>query len=470
MWIRSLAAVLGLVLFACAAAWGGPVVGWRTDGTGRYPDATPPTTWSKTNHIVWSTPMAAPGNATPILVGDRLFCCAEPASLLCLNLPDGKLLWQKSHPYLDTLSPQELVKVQENTKAADAVLAQVEALQAQLVEAREKGGLAPQDKELQQKAAALEKQIADLQAKVKALKGYRAPHTDPTDGLTSPTPVSDGRRVFVLTGEGVAACYDLDGHRKWIRFLERPGEDSDQSASPLLVGDRLIVHTNETLRCLAADTGEPIWQVTSGGSYGSPQHARIGGVDLAVAASGEVIRISDAKVFKCGLPSLDFNSPLVVGDIVYFIQPQAQAFRLAIGDGGPGGGEAGSVGGGAVTATPLWKAKIKNGRYYASPLLHDGLIYAITEDRRFTILDAATGAKAYDKMLDLGPGTVFPSITGAGQFVFVSSDNGTTWVLRPGRTPEVLARNTLEPFRACPVFAGKRMYVRGLERLDCIGE
>jgi hypothetical protein len=48
-------------------------VGWRTDGTGRYPDAQPPTEWSAQSNVVWKTPLPKPSNATPILVGDRLF-------------------------------------------------------------------------------------------------------------------------------------------------------------------------------------------------------------------------------------------------------------------------------------------------------------------------------------------------------------------------------------------------------------
>ena len=82
-------------------------VGWRTDGTGRYPTATPPIEWSLEKNIVWSTPMPGKGNATPIIVGDKLFVCSEPDKLLCINLDDGKILWQKENSMVNVLSGDE---------------------------------------------------------------------------------------------------------------------------------------------------------------------------------------------------------------------------------------------------------------------------------------------------------------------------------------------------------------------------
>ena len=37
--------------------------------------------------------MAAFSNAIPVIVGDKIFTCAEPAVLLCINKADGEILW-----------------------------------------------------------------------------------------------------------------------------------------------------------------------------------------------------------------------------------------------------------------------------------------------------------------------------------------------------------------------------------------
>lgn len=67
-------------------------VGWRTDGTGLYPQAEPPATWAADKNVIWATPMPGWSNATPILVGDKIFVCSEPTALLCVSAADGKVL------------------------------------------------------------------------------------------------------------------------------------------------------------------------------------------------------------------------------------------------------------------------------------------------------------------------------------------------------------------------------------------
>ena len=62
------------------------VVGWRGDGTGRYPDATPPTEWyqkenGESKNILWKTKLPCYSWATPVIVGDKIFartvCCGS---------------------------------------------------------------------------------------------------------------------------------------------------------------------------------------------------------------------------------------------------------------------------------------------------------------------------------------------------------------------------------------------------------
>jgi len=117
----------------------------------------------------------------------------------------------------------------------------------------------------------------------------------------------------------------------------------------------------------------------------------------------------------------------------------------------------------------LWQASPPRDRYYASPIVHEGLLYAINQRGHFSVLDAANGTILYSKKLSLR-GTMYPSITLAGGNLFVSDDQGTTLVVKPGREYLELAANRLEPFRSNPVFAGKRLYIRGLKHLYSIGK
>lgn len=73
--------------------------GWRGDGSGRYIDARPPLQWDRETNVRWKTSLGSWSNATPLLVGDRLFACAEPGKLFCLDADTGKILWQADQTY-----------------------------------------------------------------------------------------------------------------------------------------------------------------------------------------------------------------------------------------------------------------------------------------------------------------------------------------------------------------------------------
>ena len=107
--------------------------GFRGNGQGRFPDATPVTEWGPAKNVVWKTPMPNWSNACPALCGDRLFVCSEPTTLLCVSLADGKILWQESNNYLDILTdPAERAMV----GGSDAVAAKLRAQMNEKAEQR----------------------------------------------------------------------------------------------------------------------------------------------------------------------------------------------------------------------------------------------------------------------------------------------------------------------------------------------
>jgi outer membrane protein assembly factor BamB len=173
-----------------------------------------------------------------------------------------------------------------------------------------------------------------------------------------------------------------------------------------------------------------------------------------------VVRISDGVILTKGLGTTGPNSPLVQDGKVFFVTGQVRGYALPTSLEIPAKWE------------PLWKgSNIKGGGYwFPSPILHDGLIYALNASSIFTVIDAQTGETVYDQRLEFGGGQSYPSVTLAGDRLYVSSDNGTTIVLEAGREYKELARNSLETFRSSPVFEGKRMYVRTTKGLWCIGE
>src|SRR6516164_6690600 len=150
---RTLALLLGLLTLG--PALGQAPIGFRTDGTGRYPAAEPPLAWGPDRNVVWKTKLP-PSNAIPVLLGDRIFTCAEPCVLLCLNKADGTVLW-RHESYFKEIEPtaEERARIEAEGR---------------------------QDAELAREQAAVEKELGALR---KALKDANASKAE-TDEKTKP--------------------------------------------------------------------------------------------------------------------------------------------------------------------------------------------------------------------------------------------------------------------------------------------
>jgi len=381
--------------------------GWLSVSTGRYPDADPPVTFSPTENVVWAAPMPDWSNASPVVIGDRIFVCAEPDILIAVEKKTGKVLWQKANPV---------------SEASDA----------------------------------------------EAGNALGAAKTHRENGYTSATPVSDGRRVFAVFGNGVVAAYDIDGKRLWSRFVEKPLHKWGHCASPVLVGGKLLVQF-EKLQALDPTDGSRVWSQSlemwanqREKRWGTCTPTRIGETDVVVTVSGKVIRVSDGMVLFRDLARITYATPLIHDGVVYFFdQTGGRAVRLpATPDGQP---------------EVLWNAKTVKERHYGTPLLHDGVIYAITRRGHFSAFDAKGGTEIYQEKLLLAktekqPNAAYASITLAGKLLYFAGMDGSIVVVKPGRKYEQVARNKVETgLRSTPVFEGTRMYVRAPEHLYCFG-
>jgi outer membrane protein assembly factor BamB len=472
--LRSASSRIAVALAAIVAATGvggaagATNVGWRYDGSGRYPASAPPTRWSKTDGVLWRTPLPTWGNASPVVVGDRVFVQAEPASLLCLRASDGALLWTRDNPALDTLSGPERATMEQTLAAAQAAEAELDAAQKRVAllkrAMRKKAGAGGDPKA---ELAALNARMAEIRKSLDATSQFRTPPADDTIGYASSTPVSDGTHVYALFRNGVAAAYDMNGDRRWIRWLGRTprmnGNPEGHAASPLLVGGRLIVPFG-VLQALDPADGLVVWISSVYRDFGSPIATRAGGVDVVVSPDGRVLRAKDGQPVATGLAQVFYVGPVADPTTLYFagnpssggatMQPYVHAFRLGALGSGP-------------KPPPLWTTALETDRYYGAPLAQDGVLYTISVSGRLLTLDATTGERLYDELLAFHDGK--PSLASAGPNLYVSDSDGRTVVYRRDRRPERIADNLLEPFRATPFFAGASMYVRTHTALYRIG-
>ncbi len=188
----------------------GASVGWRLDGTGRYPNADPPLRWAPDQNVLWATPTPAGSNCTPVIWGDRIFITAEEAELICIHKVDGRILWQASNDYDDFMSAQDLARIDE-AKRVDEQLGALNAKRGEIDGQLNK--LERAEKVDQSKVAVVKKQRTDLEGQIahltealEALAAFVKPRPHASNGYATATPVTDGHRVCAVFGTGVAVC------------------------------------------------------------------------------------------------------------------------------------------------------------------------------------------------------------------------------------------------------------------------
>ncbi len=449
-------------------------VGWRTDGQGVYPSASLPDL-SDANAVAWKAKLPDWSNATPCVVKTsagltRIFVMAEPNALVCLD-GDGEVLWQRTTTYLDTASdPARRKKLEEDAVAYRRLEEKLAPIKKELDRLGKEIRKARKDPELKKDANAMHqavhtlenqrlplwKKARPIEQEMKKLTVFHMPRTHGRTGYTSPTPLSDGKRVWVLLGTGVAACYDMQGKRQWARIVEIPKRGWGHSASPVLVNGKLICHVRD-LWALDPSSGKVLWRGEARNAFGTPVVVKAGGRTLVVSSGGRAVDAADGTVVAEKLPRLSYNSPVVDGQAVYFVQNGGKAIRFSVDADGK------------VQHRELWRTTPKRDRYYASPVLHDGLLYAVTQRGVFSAIDAADGKVVYEQQLDLGRGTVYPSVTLVGGKLLILSEGGGYVVARPGRTFQKITSGKLSAGRSTPVVGPSgAMYRRGKGHLYCI--
>ena len=102
----------------------------------------------------------------------------------------------------------------------------------------------------------------------------------------SPTPTTDGERVYVYFGTIGLVCYDFEGEELWRRTTPTPANTFGTAASPIVAGDRvLFVHDSNAdsfLEALEPETGKPAWRRDRpgfGSGWSTPAVWRYDGVD-----------------------------------------------------------------------------------------------------------------------------------------------------------------------------------------------
>jgi outer membrane protein assembly factor BamB len=378
---------------------------------------------------------------------------------MALRTEDGAVLWERDVNAFEFLSQTDQAQVAPYLADALTFAARERVARDKLAAL---GAIGPLGEAEQAAAVTLRAELDQLWVVRQALAPL-FPKADESVGASASTPVSDGRRVYVLFANDVVTSFDLEGNQLWKRHLPRGADQHyPQGASLRLAGSRLIVPLGR-LQALDAETGATVWSDDAPFlGWGTPLVVDIAGEPAVVTGGGRALAVDDGRPLALNLPALDCVGPITDGRTLVFL-----------GGGGPDSVPAGAdafdltrPSNAAGELTKLWHLDLGSSHeVIASPLIVDGKIFATHRGAAATVIDLASGTVERDiAPPESGTGLAWASPIAAGGRVYASPGDGKIFVFDTA-TWEVIASNQLEPFNASPVAVGDRLYVRGTEHL-----
>lgn len=300
------------------------------------------------------------------------------------------------------------------------------------------------------------------------------------NSYATPTPVTDGKRVYAVFYDGTAVAVDYTGKRVWksneVSFFSLHG----LGASPILTDGKLIMPFDGSSRqeqrlgwkipwdravivAWDAETGAVAWKGKRGMSrVGHVTPILLNDGTQLVSAGGDRVQGFDVKTGKRIWSVYSQGegvtpSPVVAGSLLItssgFEAPTMRAIRMG--------------GSGDVTETHIaWEQK-KGVSAMASPLYVKPYVYTISRDNILHCLEASSGKVVWQRRLK-GVHSASPIL--ADGRIYITSEDGVTRVVEPGSRYKELAHNVIdEKSLATLAVSAGHFFLRTAENLYCIG-
>jgi outer membrane protein assembly factor BamB len=312
-------------------------------------------------------------------------------------------------------------------------------------------------------------------------------HQERKQNMSSPSPVTDGTHVWVMTGTGILKAFDFDGRELWVRDIQKDygrfGLNWGYGSSPLLHEDSLFVQvlhgmrTHDPSYLLRIDklSGKTVWKVVrptaaraeSPDAYTTPALLRYGNQIEIVVTGGDVVTGHDPATGKelwraSGLnPDNDASyriiaSPVTLGDLI--IAPTRERPMVVLKAGGRGD---------VTKSNLLWT--FGNGPDVPTPVTDGAYVYVVNDRGIMFCLDALSGKEVYGRKR-LRPGTYSGALVLADDKIYITNEDGVTSVIKAGSVFEILAENEFDDYTlSSPAVSNGQIFFRTAKFLWCIG-
>lgn len=289
------------------------------------------------------------------------------------------------------------------------------------------------------------------------------------------TPAVTDDAVYVAFGNADIARYSHDGQLAWVtRYIPKFGDPKmawGYAVSPLVLDDAVLFpwdhHTGPCyLIGLDKQTGDFAWKTDRpiGTAHATPLLVtHHGQTDLLVPGKNRLTAF-DAKthreLWQYGEGEGPYNGEIIVspvfGDGTVFLQTWRQSPIHAI-----------RLNGGGKPPQKLWTSD-KPGGVEPSLLYYQKLLYVLMDNGVLVCFDGKTGKEQYRERLG---GDCNSSPVASDGRIYVSNNDGETFVIAAGKKFRLLATNSLgERITASPAITGDHLIYRTDSHLYCIGK
>jgi outer membrane protein assembly factor BamB len=304
--------------------------------------------------------------------------------------------------------------------------------------------------------------------------------------MSSPSPVTDGTAVWVMTGTGVLTAFRFSGVPLWKRDLQAEygqfGINHGYSSSPLLHQGTLFVqvlhgfHTDDPSYVLAIDgvSGKTLWRVErptdapkeAPDAYTTPALWEQADKTVIVVSGGDYLTghdpLSGEEIWRVGGLNPTGNpmqrivaSPVVMHPMV-FVPSRVKPFLALTAVEG-------------IDRAPQVSWSMDRGPDVPTPIVDEHFVYLLNDNGILWCLEAETGKVVW------GPRRISSASYSASPLLadgklYATSEQGLTTVIKAGPQFEILAENALDEYTlASLAVAGGQIFLRTAEHLYCIG-
>jgi outer membrane protein assembly factor BamB len=317
------------------------------------------------------------------------------------------------------------------------------------------------------------------------------------------TLATDGTAIVAMLGSEGLYAYSMDGTLKWKKdlgvldsgYYVVPSAQWEFASSPVIHAGVVVVQADvqkdSFLAAFDLASGRELWRTSRSDvpTFSTPTIHEVGGKTQVIvngwrhigaydfATGREIWRINGAAQQKAGAPMQcngvcggDIPVPVpIVGDGLVFITnahgPGAPVYAIREGATGDI-----SLDVGATTNTGVAWSTPREGAYMISPVLYDGLLYVSKNNGVISAFEAKSGERIYQQRLGNGTTGFTASLVAADGKIYATSEEGDVYVIKAGRTFELLATNPLGDIAmATPAVSEGALYFRTGTQLIAVG-